>query len=107
MRYRAAVDVDYASGQVLADEARQALTVGLERQLAGTRRITVMDLAVTFRQTGVLTVEATLAGVDLPDLTNSLHALTCLDTALDNALLQAGLIEEFDVARKRLTASPA
>lgn len=59
------------------------------------------------RRTAMVSIEATLAGVNQGDLTNPLHALTCLDSALDNALLRAGLFEEFDVARKRLTASPA
>lgn len=107
MRYQASVDVEYAPGQPLGDESRRALALGIERELEGSKRITVIDLALTFRHAAVLTVEATLAGVDTDDLTNPLHALTCLDTALDGVLLRAGLFEEFDVARKRLTASAA
>lgn len=107
MRYRASVDVDYARGQPLEDEARQAITAGIERELAGSRRISVIEITIAMRRPPILTVEATLAGVSQGDLTNPLHALTCLDTGLDNALLGAGLFEEFDVARKRLTTGPA
>lgn len=90
MRYRASVDVDYAPGQPLPDEACHTITASIERELAGSRRITVTDVTIAMRRTAIVTVEATLAGVNQGDLTNPLHALACLDTALDNALLRLG-----------------
>jgi hypothetical protein len=103
MRYRVSIQVDYAPGEALADDAHQALTVAIEQALADATPITVTELAVVFRRTATLTAEATLAS---RELTNPLDALTHLTTAVDKALLQTGMLEEFDIARERLAVSP-
>ncbi|MBO0877928.1 MAG: hypothetical protein J2P19_31520 [Pseudonocardia sp.] len=103
MKYRASIDVEYAPGEALAADAHRALTVGIEQALADATPITVTELAVVFRRTATLTVEGTLAH---RELTNPLDALTCLTTAFDKVLWQTGMLEEFDIARRRLTVSP-
>ncbi|MBO0828641.1 MAG: hypothetical protein J2P24_12750 [Streptosporangiales bacterium] len=52
------MEVDYAPGEALADDAHQRLTVGIEQALADATPITVTELTVVFGRTATHTVEA-------------------------------------------------
>ncbi|MGI5163608.1 hypothetical protein ACQEU3_04565 [Spirillospora sp. CA-253888] len=94
--YVALIEIRYAGGQrTERDEARRVLLARLAAT-AGSD-----DLQMTEGQGNTLVVRAVVED-DGP-----LAAITGLDGALDRALLDTGLFEEFDVSRRLLHVAPA
>ncbi|GAA1549855.1 hypothetical protein GCM10009678_35840 [Actinomadura kijaniata] len=93
--YAGLIEIRYAGGQRdERDDARAALADALSR-----RRVTDSPDVAEGPGNTVL-VRAVLEGA------SPLAALTALDGALGDALLDTGLFEEFDVSRRVLHAAP-
>jgi hypothetical protein len=110
VRYVVGVEVGYTAlgDGGLTEAVRVVMARALSDALELNRpKVAVAGLTVTVRESDVLVIRAELAGATVGDLTSPLDALTRLDSAVLAALVTTGLFEEFDVARRQLTAGPS
>lgn len=106
MRYHARICVEYVAGRY-PEEARQSLAAEVGARLAAHHPGPVDALTVTLDGHATLVAEATLRGAAPNELTSPLDALSRLDASVLRALAVTGQFEEFDVARRTLSARPA
>ena len=97
-RYRVEVEVEYAGRSVAADTVT-ALDRALRRLIG--KQATQLTLTVSPDTYSRITVRGIITA------TTTLAAMTQLDKAVEDALAETGLFEEFDVTGKALHAAPA
>jgi hypothetical protein len=109
LRYDVTVEMTYLAGHDhLPEDARAALHSAIAANFDPGKNADVTLTALTVRRhDSAVEIRATLRGNRPIDLTSPIDAVTRVDTAICQSLMQLGLYEEFDVASRSLKAAPA
>ena len=103
MRYEVLIDIVYLQDQGgLSEGARRSLSISMRSQFSDVNT-TVDAFEIVAGVDGRLRVRVAIAGATASDLTSPIVAGARVDAALNHALIQTGLFEEFDVSRRSIT----
>jgi hypothetical protein len=95
--YQARIEVTYLGGS-LPNDAAEALAGAVSEAAAGVA--SGLSFSISTRHHDTIVVSATVRGG------SSLEAITYLNSAVDDAMFQTGLVEKFDVSGKVFQIAP-